>query len=87
MRELQARGDGENNSPGAGSLWGRRITAWDTKCFLGPPKIPNNFTITFFNTVNFLPKDLTFEHGGAKLASCPGRSLTSLHPCCKLITA
>ena len=87
MSELQARADGGHNSPGAGSLWGRRITAGDAKCLLGPPKIPNNFTITFFITVNFLLKDLTFEHGGAKLASCTGRSLTSLRPCCKLITA
>ena len=70
---------GGHNSPGAGSLLRRRMTAGDAKCLLGPPKIPN--------TVHFLPKDLTFEHGGAKLAFCPGRSLTSLHPCCKLITA
>jgi len=34
-----------------------------------------------FNTVNLLPKELRFEHGGAKLASCPGRYLTSLPPC------
>jgi len=33
----------------------------------------------FFNTVHLLPKDLRFEHGGAKLASCPGPHLTSLH--------
>ena len=37
------------------------------------PKSPNNLTSTFFNTVRLLPKDLRFEHGGAKLASCPGR--------------
>jgi len=40
-----------------------------------------NATCTFFDTGNLLPKDLRFEHGGAKLASCPGRHLTSLHPC------
>jgi len=28
-----------------------------------------------------LPKDLRFEHGGAKLVSCPGRNLTSVRPC------
>jgi len=28
--------------------------------------------VTFFNTVHLLPKDLRFEHGGDKLASCPG---------------
>jgi len=42
------------------------------------PKSPNIVTSTFFNTVHLLPKDLRFEHGGAKLASCPGRHLTSL---------
>ena len=25
-----------------------------------------------FNAVHLLPKDLRYEHGGAKLASCPG---------------
>jgi len=35
---------------------------------------------TFFNTVHVFPKDLRFEHGGAKLDSCPGRHLTSLRP-------
>jgi len=35
----------------------------------------------FFMTVHLLPKDLRFEHGGAKLASCAGRHLTSLRPC------
>jgi len=47
----------------------------------GSPKSPNNVTSTFFNTVHLLPKDLRFEHGGAKLAPCPGRCLTSLRPC------
>jgi len=45
------------------------------------PKSPNNVASTFFNTVCLLPEDLRFEHGGAKLASCPGRCLTSLRPC------
>ena len=44
------------------------------------PKSPNNVRSTFFNTVNLLPKELRFEHGGAKLASCPRRHLTSLRP-------
>ena len=52
---------------------GRRIA-------MGTPKSPNNVTNTFFNTVYLLPKDLRFEHGGAKLASWPGRHLTSLRP-------
>ena len=52
----------------------RRMTA-------GAPKSPNNVTSTFFNTVLLIPKDLKFEHGGAKLASCPGRCQTSSRPC------
>jgi len=47
----------------------------------GAPKNPNNVTRTFFNTVHFLPEDLRFENGGAKLASCPERHLASLRPC------
>jgi len=47
---------------------------------MGAPKSPNNATSTFFNTVHLLPKDLRFEHGGAKLASWPGRHLTTLRP-------
>ena len=35
----------------------------------------------FFKTVHLLPKHLRFEHGGAKLVSCPRRRLTSLRPC------
>ena len=36
---------------------------------------------TFFNTAHLLPKDLRFEHGGAKLVSFPRHHLTSLRPC------
>jgi len=46
----------------------------------GAPKLPNNVTSTFFNTVYLLWKTC-FEHGGPKLASCPGRHLTSSRPC------
>jgi len=45
----------------------------------GAPKRSSNVTSAFFNGVNLLPKDLRFEHGGDKLASCPGRHLTSVH--------
>jgi len=65
------------NSPGGESLWGRRIT-------MGAPNHcgwrRNVSTSTFFNTVLKLLKDLRFEHGGAKLASYPGRHLTLLRP-------
>jgi len=48
------------------------------------PKSPNKVTSTFFNTVHLLPKDLRFEHGGAKLDVCPVRHLTSLRRwCCR----
>ena len=56
------------NSSGAKSL--RRV-----------PKSPQNVTSTFFSTVNLRLKELRFERGGAKLASCPGRHLISLRPC------
>ena len=46
----------------------------------GTPKSPNNFASTFFNTVNFLLRDLKFEHRSTKLAFCPGRHLTLLRP-------
>jgi len=75
-RSSHGRNDGVqegHNSPGAESLWGRWITA-------GSPKSPNNVTSTFFSAVHLLPKDLSFAHGGAKLASCLGRHLTSLRP-------
>ena len=48
---------------------------------LQAPKSPSNVTSTFFNTVHLLPKDLGFEHGGAKVASCYGPHLNSLRPC------
>ena len=39
------------------------------------------------SAAHLLSKDLRFEHGGAKLATCPGRHLTSLRLCsqCTLI--
>jgi len=46
----------------------------------GAPKSPNNVICTSFNKVHLLPKVLRFEHSGVKLASCPGRHLTSLPP-------
>jgi len=52
---------------------GRRMAA-------GAPKGPNNVTSTSFNAVHLLLKDLSLEHGSAKLTSCPGRHLTSLRP-------
>jgi len=71
MKRVEARGvtwgKGGHNSPAAESL-------------RGVPKSPNNVTSIVFSTVQLLPKDLRLEHGGAKLASCPGRHPTSLRP-------
>ena len=66
----QRRNDGGQegcNSPGTESL-------------LWAQKSPNNVESTFFDTVYLLPKDLRFENGGAKLASCSGCHLTLLRP-------
>jgi len=46
-------------------------------------KSTNTVTRTFFNTVDLLPKDVNFEHGGAKLISCPWRHLTAVRRCPK----
>ena len=62
-----------HNSPGAESL---RCG----NCLRVAPKSPSNAKRTFFNTVNLLAKDLRFEHGGAKLASCHVRYLTLWRP-------
>ena len=75
------RGERGHNSPGAESLCRRRITAGDAKWLRGASKSPNNVTGTFFNQVNLLPKDLRFEHGGAKFASFPEHHLTPFRPC------
>ena len=74
LRGVTTGRQGGHNSPGAESLWGRGMT-------VRAPKSPNNVTSTLFNTVHLLPKDLRFEHGRGKLAYCPGRHLTSFHPC------
>jgi len=46
----------------------------------GAPKIPNNVTSTFFNTVHLLPKNIRFKHGGTKIAFCPRHHLALLRP-------
>jgi len=52
---------------------GRRITA-------GAPKSPKTVICTSYSAANVLPKELRFEHGGAKLASSLWRHLISLRP-------
>jgi len=68
------RGQWGHNSLRAESLWGDKLLQ-------EAPKSPNNVTSTFFNTANLLLKELSFDRGGAKLAFCPGRHLTTLFPC------
>jgi len=41
----------------------------------GVPKSPNDDISTFLNTVDMLPKDISFEHRGTELAACPRRHL------------
>jgi len=58
-------GDGPANGVQGGvQFHGRRIT-------IGAPKSPNKVTGTFFNTIHLLAKDLKFDYGSAKHASCP----------------
>jgi len=55
---------------------GRRIAAG------GWRKVPTmSQVVSSIKYILLLPKDLRFEHGGTKLASCPGRHLASLRPC------
>jgi len=68
LRDVTSKGQGGHNSPGAESL-------------REAPKSPENVMSSFFNTVNLIAKELKFEHGGTKLASCPGRHVTSLRHC------
>jgi len=66
--------------PGRRIIMGMANHCGRLKCLSVAPKSPNNFASTFFNTVNVLPKSLRFEHGGNKLATCPGCRLASLRP-------
>jgi len=76
-QERNEGGKGGHDSPSAESLCGRQITAGGAiksqqyhKYFLQ------------YSRLHLLPKDLRFEHGSAKPASCPRCHLTSLRPCC-----
>ena len=64
------------------------ISFWGAWSFVSGAKAHHSTTVatrlvtsTFINTVHLPPKRLKFEYGGAKLASCPGRHLTSLRSC------
>jgi len=53
---------------------------WAPNLCGGRRKVPTMSQV-LSSTAHLLPKDARFEHGGAKLVSCPGRHLTSLRPC------
>ena len=59
-------GEGGRNFPGAESLLGSRKVL--------------TMSQVLSSTADLFSKDPRFEHGGAKLASCPGRYLTSQRP-------
>jgi len=54
----------------------------DAESLRGGQKVATTSQTLFLKTVglHLLPKDLRFEHGGAKLVSFPRRHLTSLRP-------
>jgi len=82
----------EANSPGrkthfakgvtrGAQFLGRRVTIGGAKSLRVWAEKSQQCHKYFLQHVHLLPKELSFEHGGAKPASCPGRHLTSLRPC------
>jgi len=67
------------NSTGAESLWGRWNTARAPNDCGGTKKSQQRHK-HFLQNSTFASERLRFEHGGAKLASCPGSHLSSLRP-------
>ena len=71
---------GRNEGGKVGTIYWAPNHYGGVKSLRGSPKSPNNVTSTSFNTIHLLPKELRFEHGGAKLTFCRGRHATSLRP-------
>jgi len=71
-RVAERSNQGRNDRGQGGHFPWRRITM---RVLKSPSKVTNTCS-----AVHLIPKDLRFEHGGAKLASCPGCHLTSLRP-------
>jgi len=69
LRHNQGRNEGGKG--GAKSQWRRRMAA-------GGAEKSQRCHKCFLQHSTFASKDLSFEHGGAKLASCPGRHPTLL---------
>ena len=63
-RGVKTRGRGAQ-IPGRQFATGALNHCGGAKFLRKPPKSPNNVTSTFFNTANFLSKELRFHHGGA----------------------
>jgi len=73
-------GQGGHNSPGVEFLWGRRITAGAPNYCEGAEKSQqcHKYIVQYNIFASERPQVRTW---GAKLASYPGRHLTSLLPC------
>jgi len=74
FRGVTKGGQGGTIPRASNDCGGRQMTA-------GAPKRPHNVASTFFNAIHLLAKNLKFENGGVKLASCPEDHLTSLRSC------
>jgi len=75
-RGVTSGGQGGHNSPGAESIPGRRITAWEEKS-------PNNVTSTFLNTVHCFRKTSGSNIGAQTsfLPRAPSNLVTPLIEC------
>ena len=83
---MQGRSDGGErgcNSPGAESLWERQIAVRGAEWFLGRAKKSQQChrQAYFLQYNSFASERPQFRTWGTKLASCPGRHLTSWRPC------
>ena len=85
--DVQGRNEGVNNFPYAESLWGAEsLRGAPDNC--GRRRKAPTMSQVLFNRVDLLPKDLRFEHGGAKMPWALSTLITprtnvapSLRPC------
>jgi len=66
--------------------WGKGAQFRGCRITVGGQKL-TTMSQALFKTVHLFPKDLRFEHGGAKLVSCPRRHLILLHPCTERLSS
>jgi len=77
LRRVAARSNQGRNDGGQGAQFpGRRITMRASLT----ARVLAMSHVQYFTAVHLLSKDLRFEHGAAKLTSCPGRHLILLYP-------